>query len=215
MQEQEWRIIGKTESFVDNLKWIEEEEMLLQYSDNPVFETQPLDNIRATFLYVDFDSNVVGILKTAIDLEKRYNLSILHRSDFFDKINVAKTPKVIVGDMVPEWCKKSYLFDSAASYSLPVNHDNIDVFNPKRELHSFEFAKDTAKISSTLMVFHDLYEIVIIMREENVIKKSILKKYSNTGKTKRVSISEECPKQYVFSKTHPVTGKRRTKKKYL
>jgi hypothetical protein len=214
MTEQEWIIIGKTESIIENLKWIDEEEMLLKYSDEPVFEKQPLSNIIITFIYVDYVGEVVGVLKTTIDLEKRHNVSIIHRSDFADKINAAKKPNMCVSDP-QDWTEKSYTFDSAASYSVPVDHDNVDNFSPKRELTPFEFSKDTAKISSALIVFHDLYEIVIIMREEPAVKKSILKKYSTAGKTKRVSISEESPKQYVFSKNNPTSGKRRTKKNYV
>jgi hypothetical protein len=220
MTKQEWRIIGKTESIIDNLKWIDEEEMLLKYSDEPIFEKQSLNNIIATFIYVDSVGEVVGVFKTTIDLETRQNLSIIHRSDFADKINTAKTPKMCVADSgiisePSDWMEKSYIFDGAASYSIPVDHDNVDNFVPKRELTPFEFSKDTAKISSSLITFHDLYEIIIIMREETAVKKSILKKYTNTGKTKRVSISEDPPKQYVFSKKHPVSGKRRTKKNYI
>lgn len=211
----EWRIIDKTESISDNLKWIDEEDMLLKYSDEPIFEKRPLDKISATFIYVDFSGDVVGVLKTKIDLEKRINVSVIHRSEFSDKINAAKNPKVIINDVGLEWIKKSYIFDSAASYSVPIDHENIDEFEPKKELMPFEFSKDTAKISSSLMVFQDLYEIVIIMREESAVKKSILKDHSLSGKTKKVRISEDSPKQYMYSKTHPVSGKRRTKKNYL
>jgi hypothetical protein len=213
MINQEWRIVGKTESIADNLKWIDEEEMLLKYSENPIFEKQPLIAISITFIYVGLDEEVVGVLKTTLDLEPRHNISVLHRADFSDKINAAKNPKSICSDF--EWTDKSYIFDSAASYSIPVDHDNIDNFEPKREFTPFEFSKDTAKISSTLAVFQDLYELVIIMREENAVKKSIIKTHFLSGKTKKVRISEDSPKQYVFSKTHPVSGKRRTKKHYL
>ena len=217
---EKWQIISKTESITDNLKWIDEEDVLLKYSEQPIFEKQPLNNIRATFIYVDVGGDIVGVLKTTIELEMRTNLSVLHRSDFSDKINAAKHPsKVCVvsssdSSSLEDWLKKSYIFDSTATYSISVDHENIDSFNPKRELSPFEFAKDTAKISSSLPVFHDLYEFVIIMREENSVKKSIIKDRSLSGKTKKVRISDESPKQYVFSKNNPVSGKRRTKRIY-
>ena len=240
MIKMKWQIIGKTESITDNIKWIDEEDMLLKYSDAPIFEKQPLNNIHATFIYVDYGSDVVGVLKTTIDLETRANISVLHRSDFSDTITAAKHPKMVVSETIPtaeqkhctlfstenmasasssysipDWLEKSYIFDSAATYSIPVDHENIDNFNPKRELTPFEFLKDTAKISSSLKVFHDLYEFVIIMREDNAVKKSIIKDKSLSGKTKKVRISDDSPKQYVFSKNNPVSGKRRTKKNYL
>jgi|LauGreDrversion4_2_1035121.scaffolds.fasta_scaffold185742_1 hypothetical protein len=214
--DRQWQIISKTDSIIDNLKWIDEEDMLLKFSDAPIFEKQPLSTIRTTFIYVDLDGEVVCVLKTAIDVEPRTNLSVLHRADFSDKINAAKRPKQVVDSvshMNMNWLEKTYIFDSAATYSIPVDHENIDTFNPKRELTPFEFAKDTAKISSSLAVFHDLYEFVIIMREENAFKKSIIKQ-SLSGKTKKVRISDDSPRQYVFSKNNPVSGKRRTKKNY-
>jgi hypothetical protein len=41
-----------------------------------------------------------------------------------------------------------------------------------------------------------------------------LKDNSRIGKTKKVRISDDSPKEFVFSKINPVSGKRRTQKLY-
>ena len=219
--ENAWQIINKSNSrFESNPKWIEEEEDLLNWAENPNFEKQPLKQIAVTFIYVSSDTSnakleyiCTGILHTFIKLDPHEHYSILHKSDFFDKITQAKSPKTLFDDDTykSDWLEKTYMFDNAAIYCIPIDHEQI---NPKSTFTQLNFSKDTVKIHCSLSVFHDLYEVVVIMREvKNVVRlKSIIKDGTKMGKTKKVRISDDSPKEFVFSKMRPVSGKRRTKK---
>ena len=209
-----WQIINKS---TNQSKWIEEEENLLNWAENPNFEKKPLHQIAIKFIYVSSETSYEGILKTSIILDPQEHFSALHKSVFFDKINEAKTPKTLFDNDICEvhkWLEKSYTFDTAAIYSIPIDHEQINQFDPKLPFMPLNFSKDIAKIHCSLSVFHDLYEIVVIMREvrNTVNLKSIIKDGTKMGKTKKVRISDDSPKEYVFSKTRPVSGKRRTKK---
>jgi hypothetical protein len=218
-----WQIINKSTKRVES-KWIEEEENLLNWAENPNFEKQPLKQIAIKCIYVSsdiLDTKIghigEGILQTSIKLEPQEHFSILHKSEFFNKINEAKTPKMLFGNDVCEnnkWLEKSYTFDNAAIYSIPIDHEQINQFDPNVPFTQLNFSKDIAKIHCSLSVFHDLYEIIVIMREVNTVLglKSIIKDTTKMGKTKKVRISDDSPKEYLFSKTRPVSGKRRTKK---
>jgi len=223
-RENTWQIINKSTSRFDP-KWIEEEETLLNWAENPNFEKQPLSQIEVKFVYVNsqesFDAKVenivAGILHTSIQLKPHDRFSILHKSVLFDKINEAKTPNTLFdNDMCNKnkWLEKLYMFDSAAIYSIPNYNEQNDQFDLKVAFNPLNFSKDIAKIHCSLSVFHDLYEIVVIMREiKNTIGlKSIIKDGTKIAKTKKVRISDDLPKEYIFSKTKPVAGKRRTKK---
>jgi len=210
-----WKIVNeKRES-----KWIEEEEFLLNWAENPTFEKQPLSNIQVTFVYIDEnDQNIVGVTQTTMELKKRERSSILNRSTFFEQIDHAKKPKTIFTDDDEcnsfEWLNKTYTFYDAAIYSIPNDPDNIDKYDMKTTFDPLHFSKDTIKINSTLDIFHDLYEIVVIMKRENVsyTLKSILKDGTKINRTKKVQISEDLPREYLFSKGAPVSRKRKTQK---
>lgn len=73
-------------------EWIEEEEKLIHWAENPNFEKTPLDHIALTFVYTNKDKIVVGIAKTIMELETKNTFSILHRISFFDKVHIAKNP---------------------------------------------------------------------------------------------------------------------------
>lgn len=211
-----WQIINKSTRRVES-NWIEEEEYLLNWAENPNFEKQPLNQIAIKLIYVSSEALGAGILKTSIKLEPQQHSSILHKSVFFDKINDAKKPKNLFNNDIcdkNEWLEKSYMFDTAAIYSIPIDHEQINQFDSKLPFTPLNFSNDIAKINCSISVFHDLYEIVVIMREvKNTIGlKSIIKDGTKMGKTKKVRISEDSPKEYVFSKTRTVSGKRRTKK---
>lgn len=211
---QTWQFINKTQPLHDS-DWIEEEDRLLNWAENPIFERQPLNHIAATFIYIDTIRSIVGVLKTSIDLEKREKSSILYRSDFFDKVTQAKHPVSISIPSVfgQEWSEKTYSFEHAAIYSIPIEHDQINQFATTLGFTPLEFSNDIVKIPSALIVLHDSYEIVVTMREVKPV--SILKTNTNSsskGKTKKVQISDDSPKEFVFSKTKPVSGKRRTRK---
>lgn len=223
------------ESWIVNSKptWIEEEELLLNWAENPNFYKQPLDIIAITFIYVkpeqpgDFYT-ATGTIKTAIDLGKHNSsFSVIKKSDFFEKVEKAKTPKQLVDNSISnananEWLSSTYIFDSAAIYSIPIDHEHINQFNPTIPFIPLQFSNNIAKIYSSLNIFHDLYEIIVIMKEMPPISlpppptlnelKSILKDGSKIGKTKKVRISDELPKEYVFSKIKPISGKKRTRK---
>ena len=211
-----WQIINKSTRRVES-NWIEEEEYILNWAENPNFEKQPLNQIPIKFIYVNSEAFGEGILKTSINLEPQQQFSILHKSVFFDKINEAKIPKMLFKNDIcdkNEWLEKSYMFDTAAIYSISIGHEQINQFYPTIPFTPLNFSNDIAKINCSLSVFHDLYEIIVIMREvKNLIcLKSIIKDGSKIGKTKKVRISDDSPKEYVFSKLRPVSGKRRTKK---
>lgn len=211
-----WQIINKSTHRVEST-WIEEEENLLNWAENPNFEKQPLKQIAIKLIYVSSEALGAGILKTSIKLEPQQHFSILHKSEFFNKINEAKTPKMLFDNDVCEnnkWLEKSYTFDNAAIYSIPIDHEQINQFDPKLPFTPLNFSNDIAKINCSISVFHDLYEIIVIMREVNTALglKSIIKDGTKMGKTKKVRISDDSPKEYLFSKTRPVSGKRRTKK---
>ena len=225
-----WQIINKSTLRIES-KWIEEEENILNWAENPNFEKQPLTQITIKCIYViDFSTTCAspeyfanseslgaGVLKTSIKLDPQQHSSILHKSAFFDKINEAKNPKMLFDNDICDinkWLKKSYTFDNAAIYSISIDHEQINQFNPKLPFTPLIFSNDIAKINCSISVFHDLYEIIVIMREvKNTIGlKSIIKDVTKMGKTKKVRISDDSPKEYVFSKLRPVSGKRRTKK---
>ena len=213
----EWQIVNKIEDSDSNSDWIEEEDKLLNWAETPDFETKPLSKIAVTFIYVDNDNSEVGMIKTSVNLD---HSSALQKSVLFDKVRKASNPNSVVSESDPSWLQKSYFFDEAAIYSIPLNHEQLDTFKPKKTFKPLIFAKDPAsmKVASSLSVFHDLYEIFVIMRE---VKKSILKPdYTanpkgggSNGKTKKVRISDDSPNEYVFSKHLPVSSaKRRTKR---
>ena len=213
-QENKWQIINKS-TRVES-KWIEEEENLLNWAENPKFEKQPLTQIAIKFIYVSSETLDVGILHTSIKLDPQETKSILHKSIFFNKINEAKTPKMLFDKDICDknkWLEKSYIFDSAAIYSIPIDHE-LNHFTQNIPLTPLTFSKDIEKINYSLSVFHDLYEIIVIMRyvKNTIGLKSIIKDGIKIGKTKKVRISDDSPKEYVFSKMNPVSGKRRTKK---
>ena len=235
-----WQIINKSTKRLGS-KWIEDEENLLNWAEDPNFEKQPLHQIAIKFIYVGSETSdskstsyaecedsiseaeertlwvLVGRIQTSIKLELHEHFSILHKSEFFSKINEAKIPKILFNNDICDknkWLEKSYTFDTAAIYSIPIDHEQINQFDPKIPFTPLNFSKDIAKIHCSLSVFHDLYEIVVIMRESKNTGglKSIIKDGTKVGKTKKVRISDDSPKEYVFSKLRPVSGKRRTKK---
>ena len=173
--EPEWQIVNRNTP-LDDSDWIKEEEWLLEFAENPVFEKQPLDKIAMTFLYVDSESSIVAITKSTIRLDVGEKSSRLNETDFSDKVKAAKTPKRIFPENCNEnWLDKTYLFESASLYSVPVSHETMVNYEPARELSPLSFHKNTAKILGSLIIFHDLYEIVIVMREEKTELKSIMK----------------------------------------
>jgi hypothetical protein len=185
----EWQIVVQNTPYIDDSKWMEEEEWLLDFAENPVFEKQPLDHIALTFLYIDAadHSNIVGVTKSTIRLDVCDRSSRLIESEFFDKVNTAKHPKRIFAENEHcDWFEKSYRFESASLYSLPISHENMNDYEPARELSPLCFHKNTAKILSSLVIFHDLYEIVVVMREEKTALKSILKTSTGSAFTKKV-----------------------------
>lgn len=211
MTENSWQIIHK--SIIQKTDWIEEEDLLLDWAENTNFEKYPLNKISMTFVYVDLEHSVVGVAKSFIELEKRERSSILHRSDFFDKVRFANNPSSLLDAGIrSEWSEKTYTFEDAAIYHVPNDHETIDNINTKQLWTDIHFHKDVEKIPNSLLVFQDLSEIFVIMRE--VKRRGVLKDGSKMGKTKKVRISDDSPKEYVFSKLNPVSGKRRTQKLY-
>ena len=194
--------------------WIEEEEKLIHWAENPNFEKTPLDHIALTFVYTNGDKTVVGISKTIMELETQNTFSILHQTSFFDKINVAKKPFTFetYNDGNPEWLKKSYTFDESILCHIAIDTDSNNLFDPKVLVTPLQFSNDIAKISSSRVELKDLYEIVVIMREATPVPppelKSILKTDSKPGKTKKVRIDENV---HFVAKSNK---KRKTKKRH-
>jgi hypothetical protein len=210
-----WKYIDAKRSIIEKSNWIEEEEELLNWAENPIFEKQPLDHIILTFLYVNLESTIVGVAKTFMETETREMSSGLKKSDFFDKVNSAKHPKLLFGDKVSEeWLDKKYTFKDASMFHLSLDHENISDFRNNKMI-DMGFQKDFIKIPNALTILHNISEIFVTMREEvdppnvNPGLKSILKNKSTIGKTKKVRISEESPKQFVFSTSTPVRKTRR------
>jgi hypothetical protein len=185
--EPEWQLVNRNTP-LDDSDWMKEEEWLLEFAENPVFEKQPLDKIAMTFLYVDSGSSIVAITKSTICLDVGEKSSRLNEPAFSDKVKAAKTPKrIFTEDGDATWLDKTYLFESASLYSVPVSHETMGHYEPARELSPL---KNTAKILGSLIIFHDLYEIVIVMREEKTELKSIMKtgdiRPSSAALTKKV-----------------------------
>ncbi len=237
-----WRIQIVEKYIIPKTDWIEEEDLLLDWAENANFEKLPPSKIAITIIYVDLDHSVVGIAKSYIDLEPRERSSILYRSEFFDKIRLANNPFCLrnsngvsttcaalrINPQTPstiskeiedidenKWLKKTYVFEDAAIYHIPNDHENIENVNANIVLTPVHFNKDVEKIHNALLVFHDLSEIFVIMREVKKIGvlKSIIRDGTNMSKTKKVRITDDSPKEFVFSKLNPVSGKRRTQKK--
>jgi len=167
-------------------------------------------------VYVGSDQSVVGVTQTTIDLKKQERSSILDRSIFFEQIDHAKKPKTLFADECDsnEWLKKTYTYYDAAIYSIPNDQDNVDRYDMNTKFEPLHFFKDTIKVNGNIDIFHDLYEILVIMKQENdsYMLKSILKDGTKINKTKKVQISEDLPKEYLFSKRAPVSRKRKTQK---
>lgn len=221
MINENWKIIDSDNREDISSSWIEEEEFVLNWAENPVFEKQPLKSISISFIYINIDNEIVGILKSSIDLEKQHNNSILHQYIFLDKVNIAKNPISILltqsnEDNKHNWLEKSYMFRDAIIY-YPSNEQTLH--NPS-SFHPLYFSNDIAKIPNSISVLHDLYEIVVIMREikPTVVLKSIIKHTSNnnhSGKTKKVRISDDSPKEIIYvNNKSSLKSKRKTKKKY-
>ena len=202
---------NKREDSGSGSDWIEEEEKLIHWAENPNFEKTPLDHIALTFVYTNGDKTVVGISKTIMELEPQNTFSILHRTSFLDKINVAKKPFTFetYNDGNPEWLKKSYTFDESILCHIAIDTDSNNLFDPKVLVTPLQFSNDVAKISSSRVELKDLYEIVVIMREATPPElKSILKTDSKQGKTKKVRIDENV---HFVAKSNK---KRKTKKRH-
>jgi hypothetical protein len=200
--------------FIDNSNWIEEEDHLIHWSENLDFTKQPLFNIAMTFVYIDNERCTSGMLRTTIPLEIANGYySLLNKDEFFNKVNIAKCPVGLLGDKDIPWLKKTYEFNDAAMYTIVHDNDHIDNIKKTTSFTPLVFSPDNAKILSSVSVFHDLYEIVVIMREVHSVEiKSILRVGSKIGKTKKVHISDETPTKYIYVKTHPVSGKRKTRR---
>ena len=204
----DWKIV-KEGKFIDNSNWIEEEEHLINWSDNLDFTKQPLNTIAITFIYVDNERYITGMLRTNILLEPVKSISaVLNKTVFFNTVNTAKSPITLFTDKknIP-WLTKTYEFEDVAIYTV-IEQESTSftpiVFSP---------VTNNTKIPNSISVFHDLYEIVVIMREVCVVNvKSILRVGSKIGKTKKVYISDDTPTKYVYVKTHPVSGKRKTRR---
>ena len=206
-------------SIITKTDWIEEEDRLLNWAENPVFEKQPLHSITLTFIYLNADRIVVGIAKNTIELEKReQQSSILRRSVFFDKVSSAKNPTSLfpnfddVVETPDDWLSKNYIYECASLFNLSLDYEtNRDFSNNKMD--DIVFNAEYAKIPNALILFHDQYELFVIMREK-VELKSILNKKPKQGarKTKKVRISEDLPREILFSKSTPIESKRSTRK---
>jgi hypothetical protein len=205
-ENENWQIID-SDNREDNTSssWIEEEEFILNWAENPVFEKQSLKSIAISFIYVNIEDEIIGILKSSMPLEKQHNNSILLQSTFLDKVNIAKNPISINEISKRNWLENPYIFKDAILYY------------PSSPFHPLHFTNDIAKIPNSISVLHDLYEIIVIMREikPTVALKSIIKPASNNGggKTKKVRISEDSPKEFTYvNNKSSLKSKRRTRK---
>jgi hypothetical protein len=219
MSNETWKIIDSDNREDISSSWIEEEEFILNWVEHPVFEKKSLESIAISFIYINIDDEIVGILKSSVNLEKQHSNSILHQSVFLDKVNIAKNPISINEDNKHNWLEKSYMFKDTIIY-YPSNEQNTH--NPS-SFHPLYFSNDIAKIPNSISVLHDLYEIVVIMREikPTILLKSIIKPATNNstggggggGKTKKVRISEDLPKEIIYVKNKSsLKSKRRTRK---
>ena len=192
-------------------EWIEEEEKLIHWAENPNFEKTPLNHIALTFVYTNKDKTVVGIAKTIMELENKNTFSILHRTSFFDKVHIAKNPSTFDADGNAEWLKPPYTFDESMLCQIEIDANSNKVFNPKVLFTPLHFSNDIAKISRSRVDLKDLYEIVVIMREVPPVNptelKSILKTGSKPGKTKKVRIDENV---YLVAKSNKRRKTRKT-----
>ena len=217
-----FKYIDAKKSIITKTDWIEEEDRLLNWAENPVFEKQPLHSITLTFIYLNADRTVVGIAKNTIELEKREQLSsILRRSVFFDKVSSAKNPILLfpdptkcdeIGETPDDWLSKNYIYECASLFNLSLDYEsNSDFSNNK--MNDIVFNAEFAKIPNALILFHDQYELFVIMREKIELK-SILNKKPKQGvrKTKKVRISDDLPREFLFSKSTPIESKRSTRK---
>lgn len=214
-----WHIVGKTPYSNDDSEWIEEEDRLINWAEAPLFVKLPLDNVEIRFIYVTATNDIIGSLKTAIDLEPLEMSSLIYRSEFYDKVTIAKTPCSIFteSNQSHDWMQKTYTFEDAAMYLIPPVHDQLEFFDKKIPFVPFHFSKDVVKIPNSFPIFHDIYEIIVIMREVKPISnlKSGSRLCSKPGKTKKVRISDDSPKEFIYSNITPVSGKRRTKKRII
>ena len=226
----EWKIIGNGK-FIDNSNWIQEEENLLEWSENLTFIKQPLKYIAITFIYT-VDDCLSGMLRTSIPIDSfNSSTSVLNKTVFCDAVNAAKNPKSLITNMDMDngnhnqWLENTYDYRDAAIYNIISKADNIDHIDtdtPFVPIASPYTCKSDiiVKIPNSIVVFHDLYEIVVIMQPSSAASqsytgvglKSILRDGSKIGKTKKVHISDDSPKKYVFMKNQPVSNKRKTRR---
>jgi hypothetical protein len=190
--------------------WLLEEERLLEFSSNNNFETIPLKQLCVCFIYINHKREIVRSVKKDISLRIELNHSVLPWSSFQSEIELAFKP----ADDVNQY---QYAFEDAALHHISIGYESIDIFEPTKLLQPIVPNKDL-KIDPTLLIFHDLSELFVFMREvvpilpkrtqgvlssasltessnsflceSGVHPKSILKTGGN-GKTKKVRISEE------------------------
>jgi hypothetical protein len=199
----DWKIVS-ARHFIDNSNWIEEEERLINWTDDLNLTKQPLDAITITFIYVDSERFITGMLRSDFPLATLKTTAsftaVFNKSALFDTINTAKSPSALFVDKESlPWLFKSYEYEDMGIYT--VNERDAVLFGP------IVFSGDIAKIPNSIALLHDLYEIVVIMREVPVIVKPALR--SVGSKTKKVRISDNLPTKYIY---RSVSGKQKTRR---
>jgi len=175
--------------------WIREEEILLKFAESETFNTVPLEEVQVTLIFVDRTLDIVDAVDEQLPLRgiPDTHKSILEWAHLKQRIDSHLTHNGL-----------RYLFTDLSQYHLSIGYDQLDVFNPSKQLTKLEKDKDI-KFAETLPILHDISQIFVILREviptptKNSLK-SILKNGSKIGKTKKVRISETSPEIFASSR---------------
>jgi hypothetical protein len=158
-------------------KWIEEEELLEKLISNEHYEPISLENILVQFVYVNYQHEIVG--KTSASLNTANRSVAFSRVDWPELVSLA--------DSYSHNGEVKYEMGDVGMFHITRDHDHINAESWPTTLTPV--SETDTKISSTVEVFHDLSELIVIMRPTS--PKSILKSGNSTagGATKRVRIN--------------------------
>lgn len=180
--------------------WLQEEETLLDLIANNTFHLIPLNQLNATFYYINLQNEIVHQINKQLDVRVNNAKSVVEWDALMSFVKSCST-----------WNDKKYAFEDAALHHITVDYGSVDIFKPAETITSI-LSNQSIKIDPALAIFHDLSELFVFMREISAPSKSILKTgASKSGsKTKKVRISEQAPIKFPLKLRN---ANRQTRKK--
>ena len=155
-------------------KWIQEEERILELSSS--FNPKPLNTISVRFVYVDSQNAIQG--------SKVESWALICPIEWSALTAFAETHS--------ELSSQKYEVREAAIFHLVKDYDHI-----RRDFSGTVFEPfpryGNVYVAPTLEIFHDLTEILCIMRPVVALKSILKREGAGNTKTKKVRIREPAP----------------------